>query len=47
MNTIFKVKICQKKKHQQVFINDNAIFCYQNKGKVFPQTFLEEYKYEP
>ena len=47
VNTIFKVKICQKKKHEQVFINNNAIFCYQNKEKVSPQTFLEECKYEP
>ena len=30
----------------QVFINNNARFCYQSKKKYCPQTLLEEYKYE-
>ena len=31
----------------QVFINNNARFCYQSKEKVLSQTFLEECKSEP
>ena len=30
----------------QVFINNNARFCYRSKEKVYPQTLLEEWKYE-
>ena len=30
----------------KVFINNNARFCYQSKMKYYPQTFLEECKYE-
>ena len=29
-----------------VFINNNARFCYQSKEKYYPQTSLEESKYE-
>ena len=31
----------------QVFINNNARFCCQSKKKYYPQTLLEECKYEP
>ena len=30
-----------------MFINNNARFCYQSKKKYYPQTPLEECKYEP
>ena len=30
----------------QVFINNNARFCCQSKKKYYPQTLLEECKYE-
>ena len=30
-----------------VFINNNARFCCQSRKKYYPQTLLEECKYEP
>ena len=30
----------------QVFINNNVRFCYRRKEKYYPQTLLEECKYE-
>ena len=30
----------------QVFINNNARFCFKSKEKYYPQTLLEECKYE-
>ena len=43
---IFKVEKCLKKKHHASVYNNNARFCYQSKEKYYPQTLLEECKYE-
>ena len=37
----------KRKSTMQMFINNNARFCYQSKKKYYPQTPLEECKYEP
>ena len=39
-------KNAKRKSTMQLFINNNARFCYQSKEKVYPQTLLEECKYE-
>ena len=31
----------------QVLVNNNVRFCYQARKKYYPQTLLEECKYEP
>ena len=43
---IFETKQCQKNSTTQLFINNNARFCYQSKEKYCPQTLMEECKYE-
>ena len=42
-----KQKNAKRKSTMYVFINNNARFCCQSKKKYYPQTLLEECKYEP
>ena len=39
-------KNAKRKSTMQVFTDNNARFCYQRKKKYYPQTLLEECKYE-
>ena len=39
-------KNAKRKRTIPVFINNNARFCYQSKKKYYPQSLLEECKYE-
>ena len=43
---IFQAKKYWRKSTIQVFINNNARSCCQSKKKYYPQTLLEECKYE-
>ena len=48
VNTSFlRQKNAKRKSTMYVFINNNARFCCQSKKKYYPQTLLEECKYEP
>ena len=43
---ISEQKDAKRKSTMQVFINNNATFCYPRKKKYYSQTLLEELKYE-